>query len=107
MLFNIIYTDPNGKNKNVKYCCIDKSQARRKFLQDHTNRETIVRIVSEEVDSDDTELIDYTHLKSRDKKPCLMCKKITDRLDIISEEYFCTNKCEEEFYKKVNHLEKM
>lgn len=100
-IFNITYTEPTGENKNVKYCCVDRSQAHRKFLQEHTNGETIVRIVSDEVDSDDN------HLKSRNKKPCLMCKKITDRFDIISEAYFCSTKCEEEFYEKVNRLENM
>ena len=106
-IFNIIYTEPTGENKNVKYCCVDRSQAHRKFLQEHTNGETIVRIVSEEVGSNDTELTDYNHLKSRNKKSCLMCKKNTDRLDIMSEAYFCSTKCEEEFYEKVNRLENM
>ncbi len=44
-LFDVFYINSEGKELSVRYCCIDKSQARRLFFSEIKKGEKIKRIV--------------------------------------------------------------
>jgi hypothetical protein len=44
-LFDVYYTKEDGKECKVRYCCIDKSQARRLFFSEIQKGEELKRIV--------------------------------------------------------------
>lgn len=44
-LFDVCYTNSEGKEMSVRYCCIDKSQARRLFFSEIKKGEKIKRII--------------------------------------------------------------
>lgn len=44
-LFDVYYTNSEGKELKVRYCCIDKSQARRLFFSEIQKGEELKRIV--------------------------------------------------------------
>lgn len=44
-LFDVCYTNSEGKEMSVRYCCIDKSQARRLFFSEIKKDEKIKRII--------------------------------------------------------------
>ena len=48
-LFNVFYTDDEGKELSVKYCCVDKSQARRLFFSEFRKEEKIKKIIEVKV----------------------------------------------------------
>lgn len=43
-LFDVFYTNSEGKELSVRYCCTDKSQARRLFFSELKNGEKLKRI---------------------------------------------------------------
>lgn len=44
-LFDVFYTNGEGKELSVRYCCADKNQARRLFFSEIQKGEEIKRIV--------------------------------------------------------------
>ena len=44
-LFDVFYTTMEGKELSVRYCCTDKSQARRLFFSEIKKGEKIKRVV--------------------------------------------------------------
>lgn len=44
-LFDVYYSDTKGKHLKVRYCCIDKSQAKRLFYSECRQGEIIIKIV--------------------------------------------------------------
>lgn len=44
---------------------------------------------------------DNTHIKTSEKKKCMICKKKTDRLDMVCEGFLCSVDCDNKFYKMV------
>lgn len=47
-LFDVYFTEADGKEYKVRYCCIDKSQARRLFFSEIQKGEQLKRIVEVE-----------------------------------------------------------
>lgn len=43
-LFIASYTTPTGKEKTIRYYCVDKSQVRRLFFSEYNNGELLKRI---------------------------------------------------------------
>lgn len=41
---------------------------------------------------------DDSYIISNEHKPCIMCGKPTNIIEVCSEGYFCSLKCEHEFY---------
>lgn len=49
-----------------------------------------------------------TYLVSNEFKPCFECKELANKIDIYSEQYFCSDECVNEFYKReVDKAERM
>lgn len=48
-----------------------------------------------------TQYYDNTHLKINKKCGCIVCGKVTDRLDVVAESYLCSPECEGIFYSMV------
>jgi len=46
---------------------------------------------------DKLEWYDNSHMKTKEKRRCIMCEKRTDRLDVLSESYVCSKECDNEF----------
>jgi len=46
---------------------------------------------------DKTAWYDNSHMKTKEKRGCIMCGKPTDRLDVLSESYVCSKECDKEF----------
>ena len=44
-LFDVYYTNSEGKELKIRYCCIDKSQARRLFFSEIQKGEQIKKII--------------------------------------------------------------
>lgn len=44
-LFDVYYTNAEGKDLKIRYCCIDKSQVRRLFFSEIQKDEKIKKIV--------------------------------------------------------------
>jgi hypothetical protein len=47
----------------------------------------------------DTDITKYFLLKSKETKPCMMCKEPTHYIDIASEGRSCSTECNDTFYK--------
>ena len=53
----------------------------------------------------DKDLKTKSLIKSKEKKPCLICKQDTEYIDWCSESRLCSTECEQKFYDLVREQE--
>ena len=51
------------------------------------------------------EYYDNVHIKTKEKRKCIICGKLTDRLDVLAECCICSKDCDKVFNSMISDYE--